>query len=51
MTKRTLITLLFLALVILLILASLTVFEDGSFALGSYPYPVTGCMPWGLCAR
>jgi hypothetical protein len=29
----------------LLVLASATIFEDGSFILG----PLSGCLPWGLC--
>lgn len=26
-----------------------TIFEDGSWAIGTFPYPVSGCLPWGLC--
>ena len=38
------------ALVIVLVTTGqVTLFEDGSFALGSFPYPFSGCLPWGIC--
>ena len=35
--------------VILIATGQVTLFEDGSFALGSFPYPFSGCLPWGIC--
>jgi len=38
------------ALVIVLVTTGqVTLFEDGSFALGSFPYPISGCLPLGIC--
>lgn len=25
-------------------------FEDGSWGVGSFPYAVSGCFPWGICS-
>lgn len=42
-----------LALIIGFLLGSrypLTLWEDGSFAIGKeYPYAVTGCLPFAIC--
>lgn len=28
----------------------ITIWEDGSFGIGAaFPYPLTGCLPWGIC--
>jgi len=48
-TKRLLIIGLVIAALIVLVLANVTIFEDGSFAFGSYPYTASGCLPWGIC--
>ena len=28
----------------------LTVFDDGGFGLGDWPFSITGCLPWAVCA-
>jgi hypothetical protein len=30
---------------------TVTVFEDGSFGLGYYPYAIEGCLPFSLCGN
>ena len=36
-------------LMFILIASNITIFEDGSWAFGQYPYIVTGCIPWNIC--
>lgn len=38
-----------LALIALLASGNLHVWEDGSFAIGNFPYAVKGCLPFALC--
>ena len=41
---------LILVVLFLALLRYLTVFEDGSFAIGTgYPYWIAGCIPWQIC--
>jgi len=50
--KCLVLTAIVVALAILLMLWAtgfITVFEDGSWAIGSFPYPLSGCLPWGIC--
>lgn len=28
---------------------TITIFEDGSYGMGYYPYAVEGCLPFSLC--
>ena len=35
--------------VILIATGQVTLFEDGSFAVGFFPYPFSGCLPLGIC--
>lgn len=42
--------LLLLTVSALLYTETLTIWEDGSWALGSYPYPVTGCPAGAYCS-
>lgn len=31
-------------------LQNVHLFEDGSWGVGSFPYAVSGCFPWGICS-
>ena len=48
MNKKLLVLIVAIALIVLMI-NNVAVFEDGSWAVGSFPYPLSGCFPWGLC--
>lgn len=53
MNVRLLVVLLLLTAVIGLCLATLPhmrVWEDGSWALGTFPYVLKGCLPFSLCS-
>jgi hypothetical protein len=42
--------LLILVCLVLTLSGIVHVFEDGSFAIGpSFPYWITGCIPWEVC--
>lgn len=52
MNKYTLlITVIFVLLVVFVYNYPLHIFEDGSFAFGTFPYSFWGCIPWELCAK
>lgn len=33
----------------LIVTGNVHLWEDGSWAIGQFPYPVSGCLPWGIC--
>jgi len=41
---------LFVIVLLYTLAVSLTLFEDGSWAVGSFPYPISGCLPWAICS-
>ena len=52
MNKKTAFLALLFAIALFFAMAGgVTLFEDGSFALGQFPYPFSGCLPWGMCAN
>ena len=51
-TETTLITVTITLLLTLAVLFMLFghLWEDGSWAIGNFPYILKGCLPWGICS-
>jgi hypothetical protein len=41
--------LLMLSVILVIVLLSVTVFEDGSWGIGQFPYILSGCLPFNAC--